>query len=173
MQLAPRPLLVTLCTVIATVALISQRGYMLMLVFVVPLWLAWVFYALWKMVRNPNQRATRAICIGLWVVGFMVIAFAHERLAYDARMHANAIVQQIKTQHAQNKHYPATLEVLGITTAKQEAAFGPKGFLYKLPHANQPEYAFEHPIVSYRSTDNPFDWYFYDFQANQWVYRPD
>jgi hypothetical protein len=173
MQLATRPLLITLCTVVATVALISQSGYMLMLVFVVPLWLAWVLYCLWKMVRSPNQRATRAICIGLWVVGFMVIAFAHERLAYGARMHANAIVSQIKAHHDKNGHYPATLEVQGITTAKQEAAFGRKGFLYTLPDTNQPEHAFELPIVRYRSTENPFDWYFYDFQANEWVYRPD
>jgi hypothetical protein len=168
MRLPNRPILLTLCATSATVAIFGQRGFAFMLVLPVLIWLVWLLVNLWKIIRHPQQRATRAICIGVWLLAFGLIACIHDFHENRTRERANAIVAQIKTYQAQHNQYPTTLDVLGISKAQLGDELGLQAHYF-----NAREYSYQRPNLTYPSSYSFFDRYSYQFDSGEWKFVPD
>ena len=118
-------------------------------------------HGLWVMRRHPARRWSQAVGLGMWVAAVTVVGVAHEHHAAVAREDADRVLAVLLHQRWVHGAYPASLPEAGLSS-------GPSWRVRVSYALVQGE-----PLLTYRSTRNPFDWYVYDFAAKAWTVRPD
>ncbi|ULJ59786.1 hypothetical protein [Wielerella bovis] len=115
--------------------------------------------------RKKSLWISQIIKTLLWLTAFIGVYMWHNYHASERLAQANQIAQQIQRFQATHHRYPNQSELFGN---QQKYTEQQRIIIYLPPEKQRP-----YPLLAYRSTTNPFDKYVYDFEKQEWQFRPD
>ncbi len=146
------------------VFVLSARHMGFALIFMAIVWLFWLPYSVYVILRKPAHRLSQLIRVLIWMIAAGLVTGVHIIRHYTIRQRADVIVTKISDYSHQHGNYPATLSEIGMTSDMLKEELGP-AFYY--PRDTQP------PNFFYGVTFEPFAVYSYDFERQIWEYIPD
>jgi len=153
----------TLIAAVCCALLLMGHGLGHMIYLVAILWLPWAVFTLIRAIRNPAQRKSHLIRIGIWVVALAVAISAHALYSYRARHHADEIVMKIKGWRSTHGEYPCSAEE--SATIQEEA----RNQLVRYSSYSCPEKS-AYPRFWYADTFWLLARWHYDFERDVWVF---
>lgn len=159
-----RPLRNTIVVAIIAMLFFCQRYTAFMLIFALPIFLAWIPCIIYLVARKPDRGMRHVHMLAIWIIAFAVIAVVHTCYAVSARNYANKIVAGVEKYSAEQGHCPASLEQIGSSNIEMKAKLGMADYVCD---------AGIEPHLFYGVTYIAFDMYYYDFKTRQWEYKPD
>ncbi len=143
--------------------LCSQRYTANVLVVFFLVWLFWLPYSAYVLLRRPAMRRRQLWRLAIWFGTAGWIALVHVYQYHATRRYADEVVAKIEAYRAEHQRYPESMKDIGLDR---------EAFRENLGYAN---YSADNgsPSLFYGATFEPFSTYAYDFQARSWQFHPD
>ncbi|MFC5475111.1 hypothetical protein [Paraherbaspirillum soli] len=152
----------TLIACALLLVLSAQRDTaMFAIIFALPLFI-WFIYSIFVVCAKPERRAQQLVKVAIWVIALSLMSAIHWHRSETARHSADDIVLAVKQYKVEHHIYPANLEVIGRDSQQLKRELMLHYWFYD-----------GKPTLLYASTIDPFDKYYYDFQADTWILHPD
>ena len=142
---------------------LSQRHAGIFLNAFVIVWVFWLPYSAYVLLRKPAARRRQLWRLAIWFGAAGWIALVHTYHHHAARHYADEVIAKIEAHRASAQRYPASLDEVGIS----DEAFHER---LSFPHYSVGTGS---PSLFYGSTYEPFSTYSYDFQRHTWQFHPD
>lgn len=125
-------------------------------------WVFWLPYSAYVLLRKPAARRRQLWRLAIWFGAAGWIALVHTYHHHAARHYADEVVAKIEAYRSSAQRYPASLDDIGISNEAfhQRLSFAH----YSADNGN--------PSLFYAGTFEPFSTYAYDFRLHTWRYRP-
>ncbi|UXI67435.1 hypothetical protein [Tahibacter amnicola] len=147
------------CVAIGLIGFRPQTG--LFLTLLGPLLLAIIIPALYVAWNKPQERAVQYLKLVLCVITLATGITLHVHYVQAARSSAQDVVAFVEAFRESHDRYPTTAEV-------EAAPFWSATRLWRIGYAHADGVV----LLTYPSTNNPFDRYFYNFAQRTWKFLP-
>lgn len=129
-------------------------------IFIVIVLVVWLPTLLYSIARRRDDVSLKVRQLIIWIACAAIIATVHWIRHIETRHEAEAIVAKIRNYSQSNKHWPASIEEVGISKLELQNRF-PTAVYWN--RDGKPEFIYGATYMIER-------FYIYDFETNQWKF---